>query len=126
MERSAGTILREARSGRAVAAGARPPGRGHQSVVSAYESGSRQPSLPTLARLVAAAGLELDLRIGEAGPCVRATAFLVVGPPPPSRAARDPGPLRDGQPRLFGSVARGEDSEDSDVDSSSMSRRMSG
>ena len=32
-----------------------------QSVVSAYETGSRQPSLPVLERLVAAAGFELVL-----------------------------------------------------------------
>ncbi len=34
-----------------------------QSVVSAYESGSRQPSVPTLERLIAATGFELDLRL---------------------------------------------------------------
>jgi transcriptional regulator with XRE-family HTH domain len=32
-----------------------------QSVISAYESGQRQPSLPALARLVDAAGFELAL-----------------------------------------------------------------
>jgi len=31
-----------------------------QSVVSAYESGARQPSMPVLERLVRAAGSELD------------------------------------------------------------------
>jgi transcriptional regulator with XRE-family HTH domain len=36
-----------------------------QSVVSAYESGARQPSLPMLARLVGATGLELDIRLSE-------------------------------------------------------------
>jgi transcriptional regulator with XRE-family HTH domain len=36
-----------------------------QSVVSAYESGARQPSVPTLARLVAATGFELDMRLLE-------------------------------------------------------------
>jgi transcriptional regulator with XRE-family HTH domain len=34
-----------------------------QSVVSAYESGARQPSLPMLTRLVEAAGLRLSLRV---------------------------------------------------------------
>lgn len=39
-----------------------------QSVISAYESGTRQPSVPTLERLIAASGyqLELSLRGGEA------------------------------------------------------------
>ena len=32
-----------------------------QSVISAYESGQRQPSLPALARLIDAAGFELTL-----------------------------------------------------------------
>ena len=32
-----------------------------QSVISAYQSGQRQPSLPTLARLIDAAGFELTL-----------------------------------------------------------------
>ncbi len=32
-----------------------------QSVISAYESGQRQPSLPTLARLIDAAGFEMTL-----------------------------------------------------------------
>ena len=34
-----------------------------QSVISADESGARQPSLPVLERLVAAAGLKLELRL---------------------------------------------------------------
>ena len=36
-----------------------------QSVVSAYESGARQPSAPMLARLVAASGFKLDMRLSE-------------------------------------------------------------
>jgi uncharacterized protein len=35
--------------------------RATQSVISAYESGQRQPSIPALARLVDAAGFELTL-----------------------------------------------------------------
>ena len=34
-----------------------------QSVISAYEAGRRQPSLPTLAKLIAAAGYDLTLDI---------------------------------------------------------------
>jgi uncharacterized protein len=89
-----------------------------QSVVSAYESGTRQPSLPTLARLVTATGLDLDVRVRRS----------------PSRLTRLTGPLgrrlRKQRPqvqriaaehglsnlRVFGSVARGEDTTDSDID----------
>ena len=39
-----------------------------QSVISAYESGARQPSLPVLEKLVAATGLELELRIRRSPP----------------------------------------------------------
>lgn len=41
-----------------------------QSVVSAYESGARQPSLPTLGRLVEATGLALEVRVSS-GPGAR-------------------------------------------------------
>ena len=89
-----------------------------QSVISAYESGQRQPSLPALARLVDAAGFELALGLRR----------------PPSRLRRLSGPV--GRRvrrhrndlvtvaaargvtnlRVFGSVARGEDHPGSDVD----------
>lgn len=39
-----------------------------QSVISAYESGARQPSLPTLTRLVAATGLELTVGLRKPAP----------------------------------------------------------
>jgi uncharacterized protein len=89
-----------------------------QSVISAYESGQRQPSLPALARLVDAADLELTMGLRR----------------PPGRLRRLSGPVgrrvrrhrRDlvavaaehgvSNLRVFGSVARGEDSPDSDVD----------
>jgi transcriptional regulator with XRE-family HTH domain len=47
-----------------------------QSVVSAYESGARQPSVPTLARLVAATGLELDMGLSEPSATVPASGAL--------------------------------------------------
>ena len=48
-----------------------------QSVVSAYESGTRQPSLPTLTRLVAATGLDLDVRVRRSrSPLTRLTGPL--------------------------------------------------
>ncbi len=89
-----------------------------QSVVSAYEAGRRQPSLPTLQTLIAATGYELDLQL-------RTT---------PRRLDALSGPIgrrvRHNRRRLldlaaahrirgltvFGSVARGEDRPDSDLD----------
>lgn len=88
-----------------------------QSVISAYESGARQPALPTLARLIEATGSELEVRVS-----------------PPSIARQPDGLLarrvqehRDEvlalldrwgltNPRLFGSVARGDERPGSDVD----------
>ena len=88
-----------------------------QSVVSAYEAAARQPSLPMLRRLVEATGLRLELGLGRA-----------------SDQATPSGSLRDrvfahrrditeiarrhgaSNVRLFGSVARGDDSVGSDVD----------
>lgn len=89
-----------------------------QSVISAYESGARQPSLPVLERLVAATGFELEIRLLKA----------------PSPLARLTGPLgrkvrarraeikqlcaRSGVSnlRVFGSVARGQETANSDLD----------
>jgi predicted nucleotidyltransferase len=89
-----------------------------QSVISAYESGHRQPSLPALARLVEAAGYELVLRMrrqprrlarlkGPVGVRVRAHRRELVD----AAAAHGVSNLA-----VFGSVARGEDRPDSDVD----------
>src|SRR5580704_6688177 len=86
-----------------------------QSVVSAYESGARQPSLPVLGRLVDATGFDLDLRLRR-------------------RAMSTRGPLGErlrqcrqqvqkitagyglSNVRVFGSVARGDERPESDVD----------
>ena len=89
-----------------------------QSVISAYESGQRQPSLPALARLVNAAGFELTLGLrrppgrlrglsGPVGRRVRRHRKDLVA----AAAARGVSNLR-----VFGSVARGEDRPGSDVD----------
>jgi uncharacterized protein len=116
---TAGALLRQARSRAglsqvelAAAAGVT------QSVISAYESGQRQPSVPALTRLIEAAGFELTLGLRR----------------PPGRLGRLTGPVgrrvrrhrRDliataaahgvQNLRVFGSVARGEDRLDSDVD----------
>jgi uncharacterized protein len=89
-----------------------------QSVISAYESGQRQPSMPALARLIDAAGFELTLGLrrsagrlhrlsGPVGRRVRRHRKDVVA----TAAAHGVTNLR-----VFGSVARGEDRPDSDVD----------
>jgi len=86
-----------------------------QSVVSAYESARREPSLETLRKLVSAAGFDLNV-------------VLVPSPSPspsPRRGSveinRSPllrtlGTLGATDVRLFGSVARGDDGPDSDID----------
>jgi predicted nucleotidyltransferase/DNA-binding XRE family transcriptional regulator len=89
-----------------------------QSVISAYESGQRQPSLPVLAALVGATGFELSTAVRR----------------PPRRLRNLSGPIGQRVRRrrhelvaaaeahgvtglvIFGSVARGDDRPDSDVD----------
>jgi uncharacterized protein len=89
-----------------------------QSVISAYESGHRQPSLPTLAALVDAAGFDLEVSVvqqpgrltrltGPVGRRVRRHRHELVA----VAAASGVSNLR-----VFGSVARGEDRPDSDID----------
>jgi hypothetical protein len=89
-----------------------------QSVVSAYESGHRQPSVPTLAALIEAAGYELVVGIrrqprrlsrmsGPVGRRLRRRRREVVA----AAAGHGVSNLR-----VFGSVARGQDHSDSDVD----------
>ncbi len=89
-----------------------------QSVISAYEAGRRQPALTTLARLIEAAGYDLlvDIRrkprrlsrlYGPVGRKVRRKRQELVA----AAAAYDVTNLR-----VFGSVARGEDRPDSDLD----------
>ena len=89
-----------------------------QSVISFYESGQRQPSMPALARLIEATGYELTLGLrelpsrlrrlsGPVGRRVRHHRHDLVA----AAAAHGVRNLR-----VFGSVARGEDRHDSDVD----------
>lgn len=87
-----------------------------QSVISAYESGRRQPALPTLARLVAATDMELDVTLreppqalltGPVGRLVRQRRRELVAVAQAHGASHV---------RVFGSVARGQDRPDSDVD----------
>jgi uncharacterized protein len=89
-----------------------------QSVISAYESGCRQPALSTLQRLVDATGYELTIGIrrqdrrlrklsGPVGRRVRQHRHALV------TIAAEHGISN---LRVFGSVARGDDRPDSDVD----------
>jgi predicted nucleotidyltransferase/DNA-binding XRE family transcriptional regulator len=89
-----------------------------QSVISAYESGHRQPALSTLASLVEAAGCELEVRVRR-----RSTDLPTLSGPLGRRVRRHRQELVAAAAahgitslRVFGSVARGEDRIDSDVD----------
>ena len=89
-----------------------------QSVISAYEAGRRQPSLSTLSALIAATGYELDLQLrrtpgrldaltGPIGKRVRQNRRRLLD----TAAAHGIRNLA-----VFGSVARGDDGPDSDLD----------
>lgn len=85
-----------------------------QSVISAYECGARQPAVSTLARLVACTGHTLMLNAGSVPP---------LSGPLGQRLRQNRRRLLDlsaarGVSRLqvFGSVARGQESSDSDID----------
>jgi len=117
---SAGRLLREARvSARLSQSDVARRAEIAQSVVSAYESGRREPALSTLVRLVAATGHSLVVEL-KADPNARP------GLPdtPTGRRLRQrrkallatAARLGAVNLRVFGSVARGEDRPDSDVD----------
>jgi hypothetical protein len=90
-----------------------------QSVISAYESGRREPGLATLTRLIAATGHELSIDLVESpgrrlglpdtplGRRLRQRRKAIISTAEIRRAHNV---------RLFGSVARGEDVGSSDVD----------
>jgi predicted nucleotidyltransferase/DNA-binding XRE family transcriptional regulator len=115
---SAGTLLREARTRARLSQTdlARRAGVA-QSVVSAYEAGHRQPSLRTLQRLVAATGGRLVLDLEPGPPLGLPDTRLGRRLRQRRQAILD---LAEGYGvtnlRVFGSVARGEDDEQSDVD----------
>jgi uncharacterized protein len=116
---TAGALLRRART-RAGLSQAELAARAGvtQSVISAYESGHRQPALPTLSALIEAAGYDLvaDVRpqprrlsklSGPVGQRVRRRRQDLIA----AAAAHGVTNLR-----VFGSVARGADRPDSDLD----------
>jgi predicted nucleotidyltransferase/DNA-binding XRE family transcriptional regulator len=118
-DKTAGGLLRRARLGAGISQAELAFRAGvAQSVISAYEAGRRQPSLPTLARLIDSAGSDLVVDIrqqppqlsrlsGPVGRHVRRKRRALVA----AAAAHEVTNLR-----VFGSVARGEDRPDSDVD----------
>src|SRR5712692_9403103 len=89
-----------------------------QSVISAYEAGRRQPSLPTLAKLIDAAGCDLVVDIQHQPPQL-SRLFGPVGRQV-RRRRRDPVAPAAAQKvanlRVFGSVARAEDRPNSYLD----------
>lgn len=90
-----------------------------QSVISAYESGKRAPSVPMLRKLVEATGHRLELELTRTDPTARGLPASVLARRVRHRrvalleAAHNAAAQN---LRIFGSVARGEDSADSDVD----------
>lgn len=117
---SEGLLLREARkrSGLSQSELARRAGVA-QSVVSAYESGKRQPALATLSRLIAATGHQLTITLERSDPAVRGLPDTPLGRRirKHRRALLAAAAKAGGSNlRMFGSVARGEDGPDSDVD----------
>jgi len=119
MDETAGSLLRRARIGVGMSQAELAARAGvAQSVISAYEAGRRQPALPTLARLIDATGYDLVTDIqrqperlsrlsGPVGRQVKRKRRELVA----AAAAHDVRNLR-----VFGSVARGQDRPDSDVD----------
>lgn len=117
---TAGELLRQARSSAGLTQRelARRAGVS-QSVVAAYESNTREPALSTLSALVEATGRTLEIGVGAplAGPSPDSTG------PVGRRLRRRRGAVlalaaKHGMSdlRVFGSVARGEDGPDSDLD----------
>jgi predicted nucleotidyltransferase/DNA-binding XRE family transcriptional regulator len=84
-----------------------------QSVVSAYESSKREPSFETLRRLVAATGFDLDMVLIPATPKSSRRQSVEQNRVRLHRALHEFGASN---VRLFGSVARGDDGSESDID----------
>lgn len=116
---SAGALLREARrrAGLSQTELGRQAGVA-QSVISAYESGRRQPALPTLAALIQAAGFELHLDLRRSRSRLRRLSGPLGRRVRGHRARLIRVAARYGVSnlRVFGSVARGEERADSDID----------
>lgn len=81
-----------------------------QSLIAKIESGSRQPSIPTLTRLIEASGFTMETQLSNA---VRPSILLATFREKLHELAIEYGISR---VRVFGSVARGEDNAESDLD----------
>jgi uncharacterized protein len=84
-----------------------------QAMVARYETGAASPTVRTLARLLQAAGHSLVLSGPTAKPLSPAATLLREHKTEIEEAAKAVGA---GNVRIFGSVARGEDTPESDVD----------
>lgn len=115
---SAGSLLKEARARAGLTQGALAQRAGvTQSVISAYESGQRQPSVPVLLKLLRASGHLLDASLtttteplplsGVLGRRVRSKRTEIAA----TAAAHGVRSVR-----VFGSVARGTEGPESDID----------
>lgn len=120
MDPSAGSLLRQARDSARLSQSdvARRAGVA-QSVISAYESGHREPSVSTLTRLIESTGHRLVLELEPIKDAPRGLPGTRLGRLLRQRrkailyAAERRGA---GNVRVFGSAARGDESADSDVD----------
>lgn len=120
MASGSGTTLRQARESARLSQTdvARRAGIA-QSVISAYESGRREPSMQTLAKLIEATGHELVLAVVPSPDRTLGLPNTPLGRRLRRRrkAAIDAAEKRRAHNvRVFGSVARGEDTETSDID----------
>jgi len=100
-----------------------------QSVISEYEAGQRQPALPTLSKLITATGHQLVLGLERTDPAVRGLPDTPLGRRlrQHQRALLDADARAGGSHlRVFGSVARGEDSRPVTSTCSSTSPRQQG
>ena len=117
---SPGSLLREART-RAQLSQSDVARRAHvaQSVVSAYESGRREPAFTTLERLIAATGHRLDVRLEPAVDAHRGLPDTPLGRRLRQRRQRVLDTAKKhgaSNVKVFGSVARGDDTQGSDID----------
>jgi predicted nucleotidyltransferase/DNA-binding XRE family transcriptional regulator len=118
-EVTAAAVLRKARVGAGLTQRALAQRAGiTQSVVAAYESGSREPSLATLSALVDATGYSLSVALTAS----QSAPAAVTGPIGHRLRRRRAAVLSIAEQhgvtdlQVFGSVARGEDTAESDLD----------
>jgi predicted nucleotidyltransferase/DNA-binding XRE family transcriptional regulator len=117
-DQSAAQVLRAARTDAGLSQAALAARSGvSQSVISVYEAGRRQPSLPMLTSLVEAAGCDLEVRVRPRSARTRLNGSLG------RRLLRQRSQVLDAVAEhgvqllgVFGSVARGEETPESDVD----------